>query len=63
MDESGEVDESGTAEGPGAIIESEKSEKIRENCSGQEEHSDSSEYGDSIFLFIIYLLLTKIYAL
>ena len=52
VDESGEVDESGMAEGPGTIIESEiveseESEEISENCSGQEEHSDSSEYGDS----------------
>ena len=55
VDESREVDESGTAEGPGTINESEiveseeahfgESEEINENYSGQEEHS--SEYTDS----------------
>ena len=57
IDKSVEVDESGTAEGPGTIHESEivesqdahfrESEEISENCSDQEEHSDSSEYVDS----------------
>ena len=55
VDESREVDESGTAEGPGTINESEiveseeahfgESEEINENYSVQEEHS--SEYTDS----------------
>ena len=54
VDKSGEVDESGTAEGPGAINESEiveseeahfgESEEISEKYSGQEGHSDSSEH-------------------
>ena len=53
----GEVDESGTAERPGKINESEiveseeadfeKSGEISENYSDQKEHSDSSEYADS----------------
>ena len=58
VDESGEDDDkSGMAERRGTINESEiveseeahfdKIEEISENYSGQEEHSDSSEYADS----------------
>ena len=58
IDESGEDDDkSGMAERRGTINESEiveseeahfdKIEEISENYSGQEEHSDSSEYVDS----------------